>query len=258
MSNDDSRKLPAAAGWRWFMEGIRATRTSPVTMTGIVLFYFTVMGGLSVLPIVGFVLAAFFMPFGTVFIARSTRTVLAGGIPSYGVFGELWRQQQTRRTLITIGLVYSILLVVVEGAYAFLAADDISRWVISEQGRIDWTSVSANFPWDGTITALVLYIPGIMAVWFAPLLAAERRMTTGKSLFYSFFGCIRNIVPVIVLVLAVMMMLTLALVAVVSIALMFTSQTLVSILTIPFIFLAATVMYASYWPMYRDLFGDLG
>ena len=170
----------------------------------------------------------------------------------------LWRQQQTRRTLITIGLVYSILLVVVEGAYAFLAADDISRWVISEQGRIDWTSVSANFPWDGTITALVLYIPGIMAVWFAPLLAAERRMTTGKSLFYSFFGCIRNIVPVIVLVLAVMMMLTLALVAVVSIALMFTSQTLVSILTIPFIFLAATVMYASYWPMYRDLFGDLG
>ena len=189
---------------------------------------------------------------------RSTRTVLAGGIPSYGVFGELWRQQQTRRTLITIGLVYSILLVVVEGAYAFLAADDISRWVISEQGRIDWTSVSANFPWDGTITALVLYIPGIMAVWFAPLLAAERRMTTGKSLFYSFFGCIRNIVPVIVLVLAVMMMLTLALVAVVSIALMFTSQTLVSILTIPFIFLAATVMYASYWPMYRDLFGDLG
>lgn len=258
MSDDASRKLPASAGWRWFLEAVAATRRSPVTMTGIVLFYLIVMGGLSALPFAGFVLAAFFLPFGTVFIARSTREVLAGRMPSYAVFGELWRNAVTRRTLINVGLVYSFLILAVETVYALLAADDVSRWVISEQGQIDWKSVSENFPWDGTIAALIVYLPGVMAVWFAPMLAAERGMTTGKAVFYSFFGCLRNIIPVIVLAASVALLFALVTVALVSIALMVSSQTLASVLAIPFVFLSATVMYASYWPMYRDLFEDLG
>ena len=111
---------------------------------------------------------------------------------------------------------------------------------------------------DGTIAALIVYLPGVMAVWFAPMLAAERGMTTGKAVFYSFFGCLRNIIPVIVLAASVALLFALVTVALVSIALMVSSQTLASVLAIPFVFLSATVMYASYWPMYRDLFEDLG
>ena len=258
MAYDDSasRKLPALTGWKWFLEGVRATRSAPVSMTGIVLFYLIVAGGLSVLPIVGFVLAAFFMPFGTVFIGRSTRDVLAGKVPSYAVFAELWKEAAVRRSLVSVGLVYSIFLVAVEALYAYLAADDISQWVISDQGQIDWESVSSHFPWDGVIASIIVYIPGLMAVWFAPLLVAQKRMTAGKALFYSFFGCLRNIVPVIVLLASLTALAAVSVVAVVSITLMLNSEVLASWLSIPFIFLTATVMYASYWPMYRDLFDD--
>ena len=49
----------------------------------------------------------------------------------------------------------------------------------------------------------------------------------------------------------------LAATAVVGVAVSLSSETLASWLTIPLVFFAAVVMYASYWPMYRDLFGDV-
>ena len=60
---------------------------------------------------------------------------------------------------------------------------------------------------------------------------------------------------VLALVLAAVMMA--AVTAVVALAVVLSSETLASWLTIPIVFFAAVVMYASYWPMYRDLFGDL-
>ena len=66
-----------------------------------------------------------------------------------------------------------------------------------------------------------------------------------------------NFVPVIVLVLVMGAVIMLAATAVVGVAVSLSSETLASWLTIPLVFFAAVVMYASYWPMYRDLFGDV-
>ena len=258
MSYDDtrSRKLPASAGIDWFLQGLKAARMAPISMLGVVLFYLLVMGGLSSLPLAGTVIAAFFMPFGTVFVARSTRDVLAGKMPTYSVFKELWNTMSVRRSLVRIGVVYSFVLIAVEAVYGFMAADEISRWVITDN-RLDWESVRANFPWDATIASLVIYLPGVVSVWFAPMLAAQNGMPPGKALFYSFFGCLRNFVPVIVLVLVMGAVIMLAATAVVGVAVSLSSETLASWLTIPLVFFAAVVMYARYWPMYRDLFGDV-
>lgn len=256
-NNARSRKLPASAGIDWFLQGLKAARMAPVSMLGVVLFYLLVMGGLSALPLAGTVAAAFFMPFGTVFVARSTRDVLAGKMPTYSVFKELWNSMTTRRSLVRIGVVYSFVLIAVEAVYGFMAADEISRWVITEQNRLDWESVRANFPWDATIASLAIYLPGVVSVWFAPMLIAQNGMPPGKALFYSFFGCLRNLVPVIVLALVLAAVMMAAVTAVVALAVVLSSETLASWLTIPIVFFAAVVMYASYWPMYRDLFGDL-
>lgn len=83
-------------------------------------------------------------------------------------------------------------------------------------------------------------------------------MSWGKAVFYSFFGCLRNIVPVIVLlvlvvgVIAVFGMLAAALVAALG-----ASDAVISFVVVPLSFLVLTVIYAVYWPMYASLFEDV-
>ena len=252
-----SRSLPASAGWHWFLSALKATRNQPVVLTGVVLFYMFVMSSLSVLPWVGPVLAALFMPFGTVFVGRATRTALAGGQPSFGMLADIWRDASHRQSLVRIGLVFGFVLVAVNALYGWLAADEISRWVITAENRLDWASVRANIPWDATIAMLVIYIPGLMLVWFAPLLASENHMPCGKACFFSLFGCLRNILPVLVLgvvIIAVAAAVTTAGAWLVS---AWELQDSAMVLLTPLVFVISTVVYASYWPMYADLFDDV-
>lgn len=252
-----SRSLPASSGWHWFLSALQATRNQPVVLTGIVLLYMFLMSMLSVLPWVGPALAALFMPFGTVFVGRATRTALAGGQPSFSILADIWRDVSHRQSLVRIGLVFGFVLVTVNALYGWLAADEISRWVITDNNRLDWASVRANIPWDATLAMLVVYIPGLMAVWFAPLLASEKHMPCGKACFFSFFGCLRNILPVLVLGLVITVVATAVTAAGALLISALELQDSAMVLLTPLVFLISTVIYASYWPMYADLFDDV-
>lgn len=255
--SQQSRVLPVSAGVKWFKLAFEATRREPITLMGVVLCYILSMSFLSVLPYVGPVFAALFMPFGTVFIGLNTRDVLRGKSPSFAMLPELWRDPSVRQSLIRIGLVFGFILITVNALYGFLAADDIARWTITENDRLDWASVRANWPWTATVAMLVVYIPGLMAVWFAPLLASELHMSCGKSLFYSFFGVVRNLGPILCL-LALLFAFTVG-ISVVSVWLVYALELNSSAFVIltPIAFLLSTFLYASYWPMYADLFDDV-
>lgn len=252
-----SRSLSASAGWRWFLSALEATRKQPIVLMGVVLFYMLSMSILSVIPWFGPVLAAVFMPYGTVFFAHATRDVLADRQPQFAQLAELMRNRDIRQAMIRVGLVFGCVLVTVNALYGILAADEISRWVIDANDRLDWASVRANIPWDATIAMLVVYIPGLMAVWFAPLLVSDKGMPCGKALFYSFFGCVRNIVPVIVLGVVLTAISSIVAVGLTALTVFLNISDLAPFIITPFVFVISTVIYASYWPMYEGLFEDV-
>ena len=74
-------RVPASAGIRWFRASLSAVRAQPLLLFSIALLYLSAMGFLTVLPFMGPVLAAMFMPFGTVYLGRGTRDALAGRRP---------------------------------------------------------------------------------------------------------------------------------------------------------------------------------
>ena len=252
-----SRSLSATAGWRWFLSALSATRKQPVVMMGVVLFYMLSMSVLSVIPWFGPILAAIFMPYGTVFFAHATRDALADKQPQFGNFGELVRNRNIRQAMIRVGLVFGCILVTVNAIYGILAADEIARWVVDANDRLDWASVRANIPWDATIAMLIVYIPGLMAVWFAPLLVSDQGMPCGKALFYSFFGCIRNIIPVIVLGVVLTVVAAIVGLGLTWLMIALDIANLAAFVMTPFIFVLSTVIYASYWPMYQGLFENV-
>ena len=78
--SNTSRRLPAASGWYWFRDAATAVGRKPLNLLAVTMLYLLIMGFLSAIPYAGIVFAALFMPFGTAFIGRSTRTALQGGV----------------------------------------------------------------------------------------------------------------------------------------------------------------------------------
>ena len=89
-------------------------------------------------------------------------------------------------------------------------------------------------------------------------LASEKRMSWGKAVFYSFFGCLRNIIPVILLVLLVgAMIVAFGLLASALIAAFGSTDAAVTFVVMPLAFMMLTLVYSVYWPMYASLFEDV-
>ncbi len=255
--HQESRSLPASAGFLWFKSAVSATLNQPVLLMGAVLFYMISMSFLSVLPWVGPVLAAVFMPFGTVFFAHATRDALNGNRPNFAHFMDIVRDADHRTAMIRVGLVFGLILVVVNALYGYLSADEIARWVTTEDNRLNWDSVRANIPWDAALVLLVVYIPGLTAVWFAPLLVSEKNMACGKAIFYSFFGCLRNILPVLVLGIALITLSIIVMTSLTYLVMALGLEDMALFIVTPFVFILSTIIYASYWPMYESLFEDV-
>lgn len=258
IDTNNSRRLSAAYGWYWYRDAALAVARKPFNLLAITLFYLLAMGVLGAIPYAGLVFAALFMPFGTAFIGRSTKLALTGGDPRFAGLKEVFADPKVRQNLLRIGFVYGFVLITANALYGFLAADSIALWKFDANDRLDWASVQANIPWDAIVAVALIYIPGLMAVWFAPLLASEKCMSWGKACFYSFFGCLRNILPVIVLLLLVTAtMLAFGLVSSSMIASYGLSSQWVTFFVMPLGFLVLTFVYSMYWPMYASLFEDV-
>ena len=251
-----SKHLGATAGWRWFMTALQAVRFDASRLFLVVFFYTTLMGLFMIIPVAGSVLAAIFMPFGTVLIGYATRDALQKKRPGLSPILKVWSDPYVRTNLITTGLFYGLVLISAQALYGYLAEPYAAQWQVNSDDRLVWESVFTHFPWWPLCIASLLYIPGLMSTWFSPLLCASKRMSWGKALFYSFFGCLRNILPILVL--------GIVLIAGIAISFVIASQ-LIDLLGLhsinmfiyfPLSCFVFTVVYSTYWPMYEALFGD--
>lgn len=253
--NNQSRHLKAGAGWDWFVIAIKAVRAQPFRLFLMTFFYMIVMGISSFIPMFGVIVTALFMPFGTIMLGHGTRDALNNKFPAFSLLKEGFVDKEARQSLLTLGFAFGFVLISVNMIYGLLSAADVAQWQNTPQG-VDWRTVFAHFPWTAIGVSFLVYIPCLMATWFSPLLILEKHMSWGKSLFYSFFGCLKNLLPIFVLGLVLLI----SVITVIS-----ATRSLVQVLELgdmsiyvfmPVIALLATTIYATYWPMYEALFGD--
>ena len=137
--------------------------------------------------------------------------------------------------------------------FSTLGADALDKWKITAEG-IDLASITSNFPYTAFAVMFILYLPLLMMTLFSPLLIVQNRQKVGKSLFYSFFGVLRAIGPVLVWVLIA---------GAAAFALFMGLEVVFGLLGVPqlFAFLAPLVAalftsigQAGIWVMFRDIF----
>ena len=204
----------------------------------------------------GLVVAAFFMPFGTMLIIEGTREAYEGRQPSYGVLVELFKDPFKRSQLMRVGVIYAAFLLVANYLYIFMAVDEVSQWQVVD-GRLNWDSVYANFPWSAAVVTVIIYALGQMATWFAPALVTWKNMAVGKAIFYSFFGCLRNWLAIVVLLILIFGFTVLCALAVLFITESLGISDLSIFVLMPIAFFLTTVAYGTIWPMWVDIFGDV-
>lgn len=241
---------------RWLSSGFKALRQSIFGMMTVTMFYVFTMSFLGSLPFAGLVAAALFMPFGTMLIVRATQQAHDNEQITYRILVEMVREPSQRSRQIQIGLIYGAFLVSANFAFTFLALDTMRQWQL-QNGDLVWSTVWNNMPWFALIVTVIIFTAGQMATWFAPMLVGWKNMKVGKALFYSFFGCLRNWLPILVLTI-ILVTITIGGGMLASLLLISFSLSSYSIYILaPFAFFVSALAYSTIWPMWIDIYGDI-
>lgn len=245
-----ARQLPMQRGWAWLREGVAIWRRNPALVTFATFGYLLSIVLLSIVPILGQLVASLLMPALSVGVLNACRAVDAGRKAGPDVLFSGFKSNLP--SLVAVGglylagtiLVLLLVSLVDDGSlFALMRGEDIE-----EQMRGDST---LGFT---LLVALVLSTPVMMAYWFAPVLTSWWQVPAAKALFFSFYACLRNWRPFLAYAIGLAIFGAI-LPGIVIGVLGLVSPTLGSVLSLPIPLIILPVIFCTFYTATRDVFG---
>lgn len=243
------RSVAADRGWRWLVEGARLFARKPIGWTLLIacLFLITKVG--SYMPLLGLIVFLL-MPVFLAGLMEACRTTEAGRpLRLLQLFSGF---QHNAGSLVAIGgvmLIGNLALVFLVMMFVGDSLPELARIISNNQTitpEIAQQMHAVASKMLVVLTAgLILSLPLMMALWFAPLLIYFHDVKPLPSLKASFLGCLRNSFPMLVYGLVIF----LALMILIPVGVMLRQYDL------PF-WLVAPVVAPSIYASYKDIFTD--
>ena len=181
--------VPARNGWLWLAKGLRLFRASPGRWTLLVLAYWLLIALVNQIEYLGSIVVAVCLPgFSASFMVVCDE--LRRGRPLHLVLLFTGFRRNTR-TMILLGVIYLLWVTAVLGISALADGGALLNWLLLNKPPEESVVLEGKLT-GSLLLAAVAATPMLMAFWFAPVLAAFADMPATKSLFYSFFACLRN------------------------------------------------------------------
>lgn len=205
----DIRTVDAGRGGGWVGDGFDYFKRAAGSWVAITVVWFVIYIALGFIPVLGGLTAQLITPVLMAGVFLGCRAMDAGGQIE---LGHLFKGfTVSTGPLLVIGglyLVACIALVIVMVILAFILLGGMAAVSQLIQGQPDLLLGNLPMLLVVVLVGLGLYVPVLMALWFAPALVALGGLNVSDALSASFRGCILNIVPflvwgLIVLVLAV-------------------------------------------------------
>ena len=236
--------VDAGRGAHWWSEGWRYFTASPIVWVVIAILYLAIMIGLGVIPVIGQIASMLLHPALTAGLMIGCRAQDRGGELTVGHlfagFGE------RLSPLVVLALLYlagwiAIWLVTVSLLVAVIGGGTLGAILSGNavQAGIAMLSALSLGALVVLLVALLLMVPLLMAIWFAPALVVLRGDEPLAAMKTSFNACLRNVAPFLVYGLVGLL---LAIVATIPLGLGW--------------FVLAPVYAASIYAGYKDIFGD--
>ncbi|MBV9189069.1 MAG: hypothetical protein JOZ85_01190 [Betaproteobacteria bacterium] len=249
-----ARVVSAGRGARWLGEGWRLFRVAPLAWLAAVFGYWILMSLISLLPLIGAAAAAILVPAFSVGFMALARAAGRRAPLELSLLFDGFRHEV--RAQITLGFLYLCCLALLLGASTLADDGALAQWLLT--GRRPEVDVLYS---DGFFTALVatavLYMPVMIAFWFAPPLAAWHSTGAVKALFFSFAASLMNwraflgyglVTAVVTLAVPFAALTALALVGE-------GSRVPTATFVLPLMILLLPTLFASFYVSYRDVFG---
>ena len=179
------QRMKLQDGCRWFHSGFARYRHNPVLMMFWVMTYWTTLGFLGLVPILGDMLVAALAPVLLIGVLSGCRALDQETHPAFTViFSGFGARLQP---LMGLGILHFLLTL---GALALTAIGDggvVLQYLL--RGMLGSPDLAmpdaAQLSLMGLILALLAYVPIMLAFAYAPLLVAWRSFGLSKALFFS-------------------------------------------------------------------------
>ena len=250
-----ARIVETARGARWLAEGWRLFRAAPLGWLAAVFGYWLLMTIVSLLPLVGVAAAAVLVPAFSVGFMALARAAGHHARLELGLLFDGFRHEP--RAQLALGVVYLACLVLLLAASALADNGALARWMLTGERPGDEVLDSPEFM-SAAAAAAALYLPVMLAFWFAPPLAAWHGTGAAKALFFSLAASMMNWRAFLAYgaVMALVMVLV-PFVFVWAIALVTGGAPALPLapLALALLIVLLPTLFASFYASYRDVFG---
>ena len=182
----------ASLGLEWVKLGVRTFGKQPLAMGGLFFIFMGFVSILSMLPVVGTIVALSLLPAATVGIMEATRLAESGTFPLPRVLATAFLSSKGQsKQMLTLGGMYAAAFVVTMGVTAILDGGHFASMYLFGQ-EINPEALSDPSVQNAMMLATVLYIPLASLFWHAPALLHWNQVTPAKALFFSAMACWKN------------------------------------------------------------------
>lgn len=194
----EARQVNAGQGWRWITDGFALFRKNPPIWIALFLIYFVILVVVSMVPLIGPLTMSLLAPVFTAGFMLACRDVEQGEELELGYLIAGFKHHTA--ALITVGgfyLVGSIIVLgvmMLSGGGAILGAASLGQEAAEPQVMVG----AMGGVMIGLLAGFALFIPLLMAYWFAPALVVFHGMPALEAMKLSFQACLRNIMPFLV------------------------------------------------------------
>ncbi|MEO8390527.1 MAG: BPSS1780 family membrane protein [Polaromonas sp.] len=182
--------VPASTGMTWVRLGIKTFMQQPLAMSGLFFLYLAAVTVLSLIPVVGLLLAFMVVPAAMLGLMAATQEAVKGKFPMPTVLLSAFRAGRERLgAMLVLGALYAAFCVLINWMVPMLvdppvAADATREAMMTPQFQL---AMLKNMS-----VSLLLYLPVLLLFWHAPALVHWHGVSPVKSLFFSVVACVRN------------------------------------------------------------------
>ncbi|MDE2416927.1 MAG: hypothetical protein KGN32_03905 [Burkholderiales bacterium] len=248
--------VPARQGVQWVKLGIQTFWRHPLALAGLFFMFMAVMSVLSIVPVLGNVLALMLLPGATLGLMAATKETLNGKFPMPVVLVSGFRAgRQQFRAMLLLGAIYAAGFMLILGISALADGGKFAKLYLVGGAMSAEVLMAPDFQL-AVLLSMALYMPLSLLFWHAPPLVHWHGIPPVKSLFFSIVACMRNFWAFTVFGLAwVGVFLAMGMV-VATIAALLGSPDVVGLIMFPASMLLAAMFFTSLYFSFRDSFED--
>jgi hypothetical protein len=182
----------ASRGAYWVKAGARTFFRQPLALAGLFFMFMAAMSLLSLVPLLGNVLALTLLPGATLGLMVATQQASQGTFPKPAVLLSAFRSGQSKlRDMLILGALYAAGFLLILGITALVDGGKFARLYLFGSGISPDVLQEPDFE-AALLLAMALYMPLSLLFWHAPALVHWHGISPVKSLFFSLVACLRN------------------------------------------------------------------